>query len=93
MGASKKDISRVFNAETFIIGATSGIIGILVTIALNIPINLVIKSVVGISNISSLPVIGAIIVVIISMMLTVIAGLIPAKIASKKDPVIALRTE
>ena len=93
MGASKKDISRVFNAETFIVGLCAGLLGILVTILLNIPINIIIKAVVGISGISVLPVGGAVVLVIISMILTVIAGLIPAKMASKKDPVIALRTE
>ena len=93
MGASKKDISRVFNAETFIVGMSAGILGIVVTILLNIPINMIIKSVIGISGISSLPIAGGVILIAISMILTVIAGLIPAKMASKKDPVIALRTE
>ena len=93
IGASKKDISRVFNAETLIEGLFAGILGIVVTIILNIPINIIIKNVVNISNISQLPVIGAIILIIISVLLTVIAGFIPAKIASKKDPVEALRTE
>lgn len=93
IGASKKDISRVFNAETLIEGLSAGILGILVTILLNIPINIVIKNIVNISNISKLPVNGAIILIIISVILTVIAGFIPAKIASKKDPVEALRTE
>ena len=93
IGASKKDVSRVFNAETLIEGFVSGVFGILFTILLNIPINIIIKKIVGISNISVLPVKGAIILIIISMVLTVIAGLIPAKIASKKDPVEALRTE
>lgn len=93
IGASKKDISRVFNAETLIEGLSAGILGIVVTIILNIPINIIIKNVVNISNISQLPVIGAIILIIISVLLTVIAGFIPAKIASKKDPVEALRTE
>ncbi|MCI8309882.1 MAG: ABC transporter ATP-binding protein/permease [Clostridia bacterium] len=93
IGASKKDISRVFNAETFIIGLTSGAIGIIVTILLNIPINIVIKHITGISGLSSLPIIGAIILILISMILTVIAGLVPAKMAAKKDPVEALRTE
>ena len=93
IGASKKDISRVFNAETFIIGLTSGAIGIGVTLLLNIPINIIIKHIVGISGIASLPVGGAIALIIISMVLTVVAGLIPAKIAAKKDPVEALRTE
>ena len=93
IGASKKDISRVFNAETLIEGLTAGVLGILVTILLNIPINIIIKNVVNISNISVLPVDGAIVLIIISVLLTVIAGFIPAKIASKKDPVEALRTE
>ena len=93
IGASKKDISRVFNAETFIIGLTAGLLGIGVTLLLNIPINMVIKHVTGISNLSILPVKGAIVLVLISMILTVIAGFIPAKVAAKKDPVEALRTE
>ena len=93
IGASKKDISRVFNAETIIEGTISGILGIIVTLILNIPINIIIKHMVGISNISKLPIIGAIILIIISILLTFIAGLIPSRIASKKDPVIALRTE
>lgn len=93
IGASKKDISRVFNAETFIIGLCAGILGIGVTILLNIPINMIIKSVADISGIAKLPTVGAIILVVISMLLTIIAGLIPAKMASKKDPVEALRTE
>ena len=93
IGASKKDISRVFNAETFIIGLTAGILGIAITIILNIPINAVIKAVTGVSGISALPIVGAIILILISMILTIIAGLIPAKIAAKKDPVEALRTE
>ena len=93
IGASKRDISRVFNAETFIIGLISGLIGIGLTLLLNIPVNMIIKSMVGISNIAKLPLNGAIILVIISMLLTMIAGLIPSKMASKKDPVVALRTE
>ena len=93
IGASKKDISRVFNAETIIEGTISGLLGIVVTLILNIPINIIIKHMVGISNISKLPVVGAIILVLISIFLTFIAGLIPSRIASKKDPVEALRTE
>ncbi len=93
IGASKKDIARVFNAETFIIGLFSGLLGILVTFLLSIPINAILKSLVDISNICKLPLGGSIILVIISVVLTVISGLIPAKVASKKDPVIALRTE
>lgn len=93
IGASKKDISRVFNAETIIVGFTAGLIGIIVTIILNIPINIIIKNITDISNLSKLPVSGGVILVLISMLLTFIAGLIPAKVASKKDPVVALRTE
>lgn len=93
IGASKRDISRVFNAETIIEGTISGILGILVTVLLNIPINIIIKNLVGISNISKLPIMGGIILVIISIGLTFIAGLIPSRFASRKDPVVALRTE
>ena len=93
IGASKKDISRVFNAETFIIGITAGLIGIGITSILNIFINIVIKNISGIEVHAQLPIIGAIVLVMISILLTVVAGLIPSKVASKKDPVIALRTE
>ena len=93
IGASKKDISRVFNAETFIEGLTAGVMGILITLLLTIPINIIIKNLSGISNIAVLPVGGAIILVIISVLLTMIAGLIPSRMASKKDPVEALRVD
>ena len=93
IGASKKDISRVFNAETFIIGLAAGLLGIGITAILTIPINIIIKSITNVSQIANLPVPGAIILVIISMILTIIGGLIPSKMASKKDPVEALRTE
>ena len=93
IGASKKDISRVFNAETFIEGLTAGVMGILITLLLTIPINILIKNLAGISNIAILPLGGAIILVIISILLTIIAGLIPSKMASKKDPVEALRVD
>ena len=93
MGASKKDISRVFNAETFIIGLTSGVIGIGVTVLITIPASIIVYNMTGIANIASLPVVGAIILIVISMILTIVAGLIPSRIASKKDPVEALRTE
>ena len=93
VGASKRDISRVFNAETAIIGLTAGLMGIGVTLLLNIPISMVIDNLTGIGNIAKLPVTGAVILVAISVALTMIAGLIPSKLAAKKDPVIALRSE
>ncbi len=93
IGASKKDISRVFNAETFIVGLIAGLLGIGVTILLNIPITNIIYIVTGVSVNITLPVMGGVILVLISMILTIIAGLIPARMASKKDPVEALRTE
>lgn len=93
IGASKKDVSRVFNAETLIEGFVSGAMGIIITLIVCIPANAVIKNVTDISNVAQLPVAGAVILVIISMLLTTIAGLIPAKMAAKKDPVVALRTE
>ena len=93
IGASKRDISRVFNAETLIVGLAAGVIGILVTLLLNIPVNIVIKAVVNISNVSRLPVGGAIALILISVLLTIIAGLIPSRYAAKRDPVEALRTE
>ena len=94
IGASKKDISRVFNAETFIIGVAAGIIGIAFTLIFCIPVNAIIQALSGFSNIKAvLPWVGAIILVLISMLLTMFAGLIPARSASKKDPVVALRTE
>ncbi len=93
IGASKKDVSRVFNAETFIEGLFAGALGIMVTLLLNIPINMIIKSITGISGLSQLPPVGAIILVIISIILTLVAGLIPSRMASKKDPVEALRSE
>ena len=93
IGASKKDISRVFNAETFIVGLVAGILGIGITVLLNIPITKIIYAVTGVSVPITLPAMGGLILVLISMILTIIAGLIPAKMASKKDPVEALRTE
>lgn len=93
MGASKADVSRVFNAETFIIGLSAGLLGVLVTGLLTIPINLIINSLAGIPNVAYLPPLGAVILVGISVLLTCVAGLIPARIASQKDPVVALRTE
>lgn len=93
MGASKRDISRVFNAETIIVGFAAGVIGIGVTLLLSIPANAIIYGVTGINGICALPWQGGVILVVISMLLTVIAGLIPAKAAANKDPVKALRTE
>ena len=93
LGASRRDIKRVFVSESAIIGLIAGILGIAVTLILTIPINIIIYSLAGLSNIASLPIVGGVILIVISVLLTFIAGLIPAKIASKKDPVIALRTE
>lgn len=93
IGASKKDISRVFNAETTIVGLVAGGLGIGITTLLNIPINLIIKALTGVSGIASLPLYGAVSLVVISVALTLIAGLIPSRLAAKKDPVEALRTE
>ena len=93
IGASKKDVSRVFNAETLIVGLVAGLLGIGVTILLNIPINIIINMLVGITGIAKLPVGGAIILVVISVVLTMVAGLIPARFAAKRDPVEALRSE
>ena len=93
LGASKKDVARVFNAETLIIGLAAGLIGIAVTILLNIPVSAIIYSLAGIKNVAVLPWQGGLILVAISMLLTFIAGLIPSRIASKKDPVVALRSE
>ncbi len=94
IGASKRDVSRVFNAETLIVGFASGMIGIISTLILCIPINIIIRALTKINNIGAvLPWGGAVILVVISMGLTVIAGLIPSRIAAKKDPVVALRTE
>ena len=93
IGASKKDISRVFNAETLIVGFISGVIGILITMLLTLPINGLIHMITGVSIVTKVPFSAAIILVVISMLLTIVAGLIPSRIASKKDPVVALRTE
>ena len=93
IGASKKDISKVFNAETFIIGFIAGLLGIGITILLTIPINHLIYNLSGVAIKATLEPVAGLILVLISMFLTIIAGLIPAKMASKKDPVEALRTE
>lgn len=93
IGASKKDISHVFNAEAFIIGLISGVLGIGVTLLLNLPISVIVEQLTGVADIAKLPMSGGIVLVIISLLLTTIAGLIPSRIASKKDPVEALRSE
>jgi len=93
MGASKKDVSRVFNAETLIVGFAAGAIGILITLLLLIPINAVIAAVTDISGLAVLPFAGGAALVIISMLLTLISGLFPSRVAAKKDPVTALRSE
>lgn len=93
IGASKRDISRVFNAETLTIGLGAGLFGIGLTLLLILPINSIIRHLTGLSGVAQLPVAGGVILIGISMLLTFIAGLIPSRIASKKDPVVALRTE
>jgi putative ABC transport system permease protein len=94
IGASKRDVSRVFNAETFIIGLFAGVIGIGITLLLNIPINIIVHDLTGIQSINAaLPVEGAVGLVVVSVVLTFIAGLIPSGLAAKKDPVEALRNE
>ncbi len=94
IGASKKEVSRMFNAETIIIGFTSGLIGVLITYVLCIPINIVIHALTNINNLNAyLPVSVAVALVIISVLLTLFSGIIPSKSAAKKDPVVALRTE
>ena len=94
IGASKRDVSRVFNAETFIIGLFAGLIGIGITLLLNIPINIIVHDLTGINSINSvLPLFGGVSLVFVSVLLTFIAGLIPSGLAAKKDPVEALRNE
>lgn len=94
IGARKKDISRIFNAETFLIGLFAGLFGIAVTYLLSIPINLIVGSLMsGVGAIASLKITHALVLVAVSFTLTLIAGLVPSRIAAKKDPVVALRTE
>lgn len=93
VGASKRDISRVFNAETLIECFVSGILGIGVSLLICLPINIIVSDKFDIQNIANLPWQAALILIAISMFLTFIAGLLPSKMASKKDPVVALRSE
>ncbi len=94
IGASKRDVSSMFNAETIIIGFTSGLLGVIVTYLLCIPINIIVHNLTGINNLSAVfPVPAAVILIAISVFLTLIAGFIPSKSAAKKDPVVALRSE
>ncbi len=93
IGASKKDIKSVFNAETMIVGFTSGVIGIVVTLLISMPVNLILYALTEISGIATLPLVGAVILIAISTVLTLVAGLFPAMIAAKRDPVTSLRSE
>lgn len=92
IGASKKDVSRVFTAESFIIGLSSGLFGIIISYLLTIPINLILASFTGMSGIATLPILPAAILVLVSITLTLIAGFFPSRVAAKKDPVVALRS-
>ncbi|MBM6778221.1 ABC transporter ATP-binding protein/permease [Collinsella tanakaei] len=93
IGASKRDVSRIFTAETFIIGLVSGVLGILVTVLLDIPVNMIIEQVADVANLAAVPVGAGIALVVISVVLSLVAGVAPSRMAAKKDPVIALRTE
>ena len=93
IGASKGDVSRVFNAETFIIGLAAGVLGIGITMLLNIPMNIVIEQLSGVQSMAAVPPAAAVILIVISVVLTLVGGIIPSRMASKKDPVTALRTE
>ena len=93
IGASRRDVSRVFNAETLIVGFAAGVIGILVTLGLTVIANMILGNLTGIPDIAALPPMAGLILIGISMLLTLIAGIIPSRIASRKDPVVALRTE
>jgi putative ABC transport system permease protein len=94
LGARKKDVSRMFNAETFIIGLFSGLIGVTFTYLISIPINLILSGLItNMTSIATLNILDAVVLVAISFVLTIIAGIIPSRSAAKKDPVVALRTE
>ena len=93
LGARKKDIKNLFNAETFIIGLSSGVFGVIVTYGLTTIVNMILKALTGLATLADLPLQSAMIMVCVSVILTLISGLIPAKAAANKDPVVALRTE
>ena len=93
IGASKRDVSRIFTAETFIIGLVSGLLGVGVTVLLDIPVNAIIYAVAGVENLAAVPVGAGVALVVISVVLSLAAGLAPSRMAAKKDPVTALRTE
>ena len=93
LGARGKDVKRVFNAETFIIGLASGLLGITIAYVLTFPVNIVIENLSGLPNVAKLNIVHALILVTINVILTIIGGAIPSRMASKKDPVIALRSE
>ena len=94
VGASKRDISRVFNAETMIVGLGAGLVGIVVTLVLIVPINAILLHFTGLEGLkAALPITGGILLIAISAVLTLVAGLIPSRVAARKDPVVALRTE
>ena len=94
LGASKRNVGNVFNAETFIIGLCSGTFGVVLTMLLCYPINWIVRDVTGIPSITAyLPIKSGIILIVISVVLTIIAGLIPSRMAARRDPVTALRTE
>ena len=94
VGASKRDVSRVFNAETLIVGLGAGLVGIVTTLILIVPINAILLHFTGLEGLkAALPMVGGVVLVLISALLTIFAGLIPSRVAAKKDPVVALRTE
>ena len=93
LGARKKDISRIFNAETFLIGLTAGFFGVITAFILNYPINLIIENFIDVQNFAELLPFDALWLILLSTALTLVAGLIPSGIAARRDPVVALRTE